>query len=1020
MRNIPGYLRVAAAAMLFAGAIFTLAPAVAEAQYFGRNKVQYQSFKFDVMHTEHFHIYYYAEEKDAAMLVARMAERWYARHAAALHHQLKDPQPLILYASHPQFEQTNAIAGELDEATGGVTEVLRRRIVLPLAGPLAETDHVVGHELVHAFQYDITGEGRGTSSAIPTATRMPLWFIEGMAEYLSLGPRDPNTAMWIRDAARRHKLPTYRQLSDPRYFPYRYGQAFLAYLTSRYGEDVLSTLLRAAGRSGDVDRALLEVTQEKPDSLVLQWHAAVDRWVAESDSLMHPASTYGQLLEGDRRNARLNVAPALSPDGSRVAFFSDRGLFSIQLYLADAKTGKVQRTLVKTAVDQHYESLEFINSAGAWDATGRQFAFVAVEHGRPVLTLLDTHTDHVEREIRLKTLGEIFTPTWAPDGHAIAFSALVGGLQDLFVYDLKTNTLERLTNDAYADLQPAWSPDGRTIAFSTDRFTTDLANLKYGDYRLALYDVATGAIRPLAGFDDAKNINPQWSPDGSALYFVSDHGGISNAYRLDLASGALRQVTNLTTGLSGITSLSPAISVAAQTGMMMITAFEQGDYRLYSIDRPDVLAGTMPVDITAAHAAMLPPPDHPDTVTLARLADANTGLPSDTDYTVKRYSPGLSLEYVAPPSLGVGVDRFGAYLGGGTALYWGDLLGDRTLLTGLQVNGTLRDIAAVVGYQNLRRRLNWGVVAQQVPYVYGGYAAGCTDANCTTYVQQIYLARQTNRSVSGQITYPINRVQRVEFSLGYENISFNQQLETQGFDGATGVFLYDSIVTLPSPPSLSMGVGDAALVYDNSYFGATSPILGQRYRFDVSPLIGSITTTTVIADYRRYVMPVRPFTLAARVLHVARYGPDAQDPRLYPLFLGYSELVRGYTSGSFNPSECRATATDPCPVYDNLFGSRILVANAELRFPLLGVLHAGSGFYGALPLEMAFFADAGVAWDQGQTPRIFGGDRTGISSAGVALRLNFLGFAVGELDWVHAFQRPGKGSFFQFSLSPGF
>jgi hypothetical protein len=638
-----------------------------------------------------------------------------------------------------------------------------------------------------------------------------------------------------------------------------------------------------------------------------------------------------------------------------------------------------------------------------------------------VLTLLDAQHDRIEREIPLKTLGEIFSPTWAPDGHAIAFSALVGGLLDLFVYDLQTNSLRRLTNDAYADLQPAWSPDGRSIAFATDRFTTNLTDLKYGPYRLALYDVASGAIRPLPGFDDAKHINPQWSPDGSALYFISDHGGISNAYRLDVASGALQQVTNLTTGLSGITALSPAISVAGRTGTMMFTAFEQGDYHIYSIDRPDVLAGTSPADITAARAAMLPPPDHPDTVTLARLADAATGLPTDTGFTEKPYSPGLSLEYVAPPSFGVGVDRFGAYLGGGTALYWGDLLGDRTLLTGLQVNGTLRDISAVVGFQNLRHRLNWGVVAQQVPYVTGGYGAGYTVVGSdTAYVQQILLARQTNRSVSGMVTYPLSRVQRVELSLGYDNISFNQQLETQAWNAFTGQFLFDSVVTLPSPPALNLGVGDAALVYDNSYFGATSPILGQRYRLDVSPMIGSITATTVIADYRRYLMPVRPLTLAARVMHVGRYGRDAQDPRLYPLFLGYSELVRGYTNGSFSPTECVATSTDPCPAYDNLFGSRLLVGNIELRFPLLGLLHVGSGYYGAFPIEAAFFADAGVAWYQGEDPTILGGSRSAISSAGVALRINLLGFAIGEIDLVHPFQRPGKGTFVQFSLTPGF
>ena len=132
----------------------------AAAQYFGRNKVQYQQFKFQTLKTEHFDILYYDEERAAAEIASRLAERWYARLSRILDHQLSRRQVVIFYASHPDFEQTNAIPGQLDEGTGGVTEAFKRRIVLPFAGPLAETDHVLGHELVHAFQYDITGQGR--------------------------------------------------------------------------------------------------------------------------------------------------------------------------------------------------------------------------------------------------------------------------------------------------------------------------------------------------------------------------------------------------------------------------------------------------------------------------------------------------------------------------------------------------------------------------------------------------------------------------------------------------------------------------------------------------------------------------------------------------------------------------------------------------------------------------------------------------------------------------------------------
>src|SRR5262245_4449333 len=233
-----------------AATVGTLMAPDASAQYFGRNKVQYKNLDFQILKTEHFDIYFYPSARESVDIAARMAERWHARLQKVLGHELRGRQPLVLYASHPDFEQTNAIEGEIGEGTGGVTESIRRRIVLPMGGPLADTDHVIGHELVHAFQFDITTR----PDAAPGETgahRLPLWFIEGMAEYLSIGPIDPHTAMWMRDAARRETLPDIKHLDDPKYFPYRWGQAFWAYVAGRWGDEVVATMLSTAGNTGD-------------------------------------------------------------------------------------------------------------------------------------------------------------------------------------------------------------------------------------------------------------------------------------------------------------------------------------------------------------------------------------------------------------------------------------------------------------------------------------------------------------------------------------------------------------------------------------------------------------------------------------------------------------------------------------------------------------------------------------------------------------------------------------------------
>jgi hypothetical protein len=272
----------------------------------------------------------------------------------------------------------------------------------------------------------------GRTGGNPAAANMPLWFIEGMAEYLSLGPVAPLTAMWMRGATQdtaKDTLPTFRQLDDPRYFPYRYGQALLAYVGGSYGDDRIGELLRAAGRTRGIDQAIRGVLSLTPDQLVARWHAATH---AEYDSLRDRTELpdrYGPKLVGVniKKGGRYNLAPALSPDGTQMMFFSDRGLFSVDLYLADARTGEVKRQITRTAVDPHLESLQFIQSTGSWSDDGKRFVFAGIENGRPNLNIYDVDRGRVERDIRLPQLGEILNPTRSPDGQEIAFSANVGG-----------------------------------------------------------------------------------------------------------------------------------------------------------------------------------------------------------------------------------------------------------------------------------------------------------------------------------------------------------------------------------------------------------------------------------------------------------------------------------------------------------------------------------------------------------------------------------------------------------------
>ncbi len=994
----------------------------AHAQYFGRNKVQYESFDFKVLHTKNFDVYFYPEEEKAAIMAARSAERWYARISRILNHELGSRQILILYSSSPHFQQTTAIPGIIGEGTGGVTEMLKRRIVLPMAASLAETDHVVGHELVHAFQFDITAQDHPRYAAqTPTAFRLPLWFVEGLAEYLSIGTSDPHTAMWMRDAVRREALPMVKNMNNPnKYFPYRYGHSLWAYITGRWGDDQVERIMKAVGKTGDYESVLKKTLGVKLEELSQGWHQALKNKSQAIASRTEVRKDSGRLLFEATRENRLNVSPALSPDGKQIVFLSSRDLFSIDMYLADAGTGEIKEKLVETAVDPHFESLKFIKSSGSWDSEGQRFVFGAVSGGQPVLTILAVQEVEKIKEVRFPQLGEILNPTWSPDGRYIAFSALEGGLTDLYMYDLDEDSLEKLTDDPYADLHPTWSPDGNSIAFVTDRFSADLTLLDLGYYELALLDPAARDIERVKSFSGYKNINPEWAPDSRSLFFISDQDGISNIYQMELTTGDIKQITNNFTGVSGITGISPALSISRKSGQLAFCLYQDNGYSIYTLDPASGQhANEETIQVEELRPAVLPPREQMAGELAALLTNPLFGLPAEKDYAIEDYQPKLTLDYIAPPQVAVGVDRFGTYGAGGIALFFSDILGYHSLYTMATVSTDIQNSAALVGYQLSKYRWNLGLVAQRTPYVTGGFASGIgTVQGEPARIQEEQIFRQVNYRVEALADYPFNQAQRFEISGGYNYINFDRELRTRAFSLITGAELIDQEEDLSAPDSLHFGVASAALVYDSSFFGATSPILGQRYRFEVSPLVGSITYYNVLADYRRYFMHFRPFTLAFRALHFGRYGAGAEDNRLYPLFIGYQTLVRGYNTGSFSAEECGSE--DDCYAFNRLLGSKMIVVNAEIRFPVFNLLGIGKGYYGILPVELAAFLDSGLAWRSDDKAWFLGGERKPVFSAGFTFRMNVFGYAILGVSLSHPFNRPKKDWVFQFMFTPGF
>jgi hypothetical protein len=1065
----------AAAAMAVMGSLVSANPLRAQS-YFGKNQVQYRHFDWQVIETEHFLVHYYPSERTAAVDAARMAERAYNRLSRILGHEFREKKPIMVFASRADFGQNN-VTGDLGEGTGGVTEPLRDRMLLPFTGDYRSFEHVLTHEMVHEFQFDIFQRGRGAGGAISSLTQVnpPLWFMEGMAEYLSIGPDDPNTATIIRDAALNGHLPTIEQMTNrpDLYFPYRYGESFWAYIAQQWGDEIVGTILGDAPTMG-IGQAFRHETGKSLEDLGDEWRDAMQvRHLPQIAQLERPRKFAEAMLTKRRSGGEVFLAPALSPDGKYIAFLSNgsflRGQVFIDLWLADAHTGKRLARLVKSTFDPNYEELQLIYSQSSFSPDGKRLAFTALGEGTEYLYILDVERRKRIAQIKLPLDG-VTGPTWSPDGERLVFSGDRGGITDLYMIDADGTHLRQLTDDKYGDIQPQWSPDGTMIAFATDRGAgTDVSLLRFPKMRIAIYHVSDGTIEVLP--DQAGlNINPMWSPDTKSIAYVSDRTGIQNLFLYDLASHQHYQLTRVMGGVTALTEASPAISWARHTNRLAFTYYENGDYSIWSIDNPQRLKREpfrgAPATVVAQQRS--------DSVAVGSVADADTGspphdggsfyrtpsgfrpsnqtpepteaasdkapisvaalldsgeltLPDTSRFKRYKYHIRFSPDYVARPTVGYARDNFGSGVFGGTAIVLSDMVGNNQLAFAGAVNGRISEAQVFAAYTNLSRRFQYTTGIYQTPYYFGnGYSLVQDLASSDQHYDETQvITRYIQRQAFGTAIYPFNRFTRSELGLSYTNLDRTDLIFTRQIDRSLSSAtqykedeLNSRTVNFLSPM--------LAYVSDNVLWGLTAPISGRRYRFQVSPTIGNYQWMSYLADYRRY-DPIlfNYLTLATRVTADISVGRDADTVTKY---LGYSDIIPGYDRNTFISTDQNCSGTSPAELSrcSPLLGSRLVYGGAELRFPLL----RGGSIGGVVPLppiEGAVFYDVAGAWFGGQNmvwhrmrPTDPANARGLLTSHGYSLRINLFNYVILRWDYAIPSEAPRKGGFWQFSLYPPF
>lgn len=808
--------------------------------YFGQNKVQYQSFTWQVLRGPHVDLYCYPEEMELARAALEYAEESYDVLERRFTHSVTKRIPLILYASHADFEQTNVLPYAPPEELLGVTDFLKRRVTLPFTGNYAEFRHTLRHELVHVFQLSLATERylrypRGTHAVLP------LWFTEGLAEYFS-GGEDSRDDMILRDLTVSGRMPALPQLTYAGGgIVYPIGGSILRYLGSTYGDWRLAALYHDLWKYSTLDDAVKELYGRSLTQLSDEWRFWLRRrFYPEVDSTRPLALTARQLT-------RLAIKPTAyrlpGDTGVRMLYFSPAdGYVSIYSRSLDRDDA---RPVVRGERSPEFESFHFFESRVDVNPAGVA-VFGSRFESRDALIFWDLRAGRVVGRYQFPSLVSILSPTWAPDGRSVVFSGLaVSGFADLYRVWLADGRLERLTSDRYQDSDPSVSPDGRMVVFSSDR----TAHGAQGGRNLFLLDVTTGTIRYLT-YGNWQDDGPRWSSGagGGRIWFTSNRGGTLQIYSVDSTGTGRRE----TATLDG--AFDPQF-VEGRDGFVF-GGFADLSFNLYFAP-----AG---VDSTAAPFHL---PEQPAAMgwEWRELAAPAVARSAPTPYKRQYGLDFAAGEAAVAPGLGSQQ---------GAVAVFSDLLNDHAFITTLSsfaysgsgLGNLLDNISGSAFYLNQTHRINWGLGAYRQRGLF--YEADFTS-----------LFQETAYGVLGQVRYPLSRFRRIEAEFRLEH--------SDRFD-----FASDVVVSEPRRKAW-LAANYLTYVMDNSLWLATGPIDGERYSVtaglvnDVNH--GRFDAFVFSADARRYMRTSRRSAVALRALG---YWTGGERPRL--INIGGSWGLRGY------------------------------------------------------------------------------------------------------------------------------
>lgn len=1005
LSNLSPRLRRGMLSLPALGLVFLTLPAAVQAQTaqenFGRTRIQYKEFDWQLLSTANFNVYYYAGGEAMARRAAEYAEQELQRITSLIGYYPYSKTTIMLYNSVGDLRQSNIGLNDDKYSMGGETSLMRTtKVQLAFQGQQTLFKRDLSYQVTKVLLNDMM-YGGSLKEVIQSSylLQLPDWFVSGASAYAAEG-WSVEMDDYMRDMTQKVEKDKAAQFFIRN--PELAGQSVWNYIAERYGYTSIQNILNLTRITRDVETGISSSLNVPYKQFLRDWMGYYRQINAQPETAFVLPDEQRQLMRRNRRAHTFNE-PVISPDGQRLAYTTtDRGRYRVIVANVDGTGRHIVFAGGYKSPDQEVDRRLPVLT---WRNSG-QLAIAEESRGKMVLRLRSAEKGPFGAIVRLKEAlpfigdrgssvlnpyAQVLSMGYSPDGKALAFSGVRNGQADLYLLRAGSRQPERLTNDVFDDVQPVFMPDGQSLIFSSNRWLDSAGTAKgnfkgvVNNYDLFRYrlDGSAQPVEPLVA-----TISNETRPrvlSQNEILFLSEESGVRSVYRYDIGT---RQRSPVTSFLNNIKSY----DYNPKTGALGFVAADRSRDFVYSYPKYELpqfltLSKTARQEILeerSAAASRPKPKAQPGPATGAGTTGSggNVGtiqptVPARRDQNVnvsdyqfeedvprprqRRTAPTVVQK--APPAVTPGVTgpvpydtRFSldnvvstiytdpllgfGFIGQATM---SDLFEDHRIRAGIFALTDLRTSNMFAEYTNLKHRYDWSIGFQkQSYYVASGYSPS------------IFMGRY---EVTPGVSYPLSHNISVRGNLRYVN--------------ATSSNLND--VTASDRRDHFLGAS-GELVFDNSIATGVNMWEGTRMKVGVLKLDQTGNSAgdfgKVYVDLRHYQKVHRQIIWANRVSYGQFFG---NSPKAFRVG-GMDNWLNARTDDSqqVDPQQDKSPADFFYQQfvtnlrgfnYNARSGPKYVLFNSELRVPIIQYLSRKpiySGFF--RNLQLTAFGDAGTAY----------------------------------------------------------